>query len=355
MKILLLGEFSAFHKNLQVGLREHGHDVTLASSGDGFKQVRGDINYPKIKSYSFTGKMKYRYKYFQFIKKINNYDIVQLISPNIFPARGFPFKEAFNSLKTKNKKVFLVAAGSDALYWTIAKKKMRYGPFSDVLKYDLNKEKSSFQSMYNLNRDTWIADNVDGIIPCAYEYKISYDSFSKIRNPIPIPLDLTSIKLKVNKVNNQVKIFHGLSRYGFKGTRHIESAFKKLNKKYGSLISLKIDGKMNLNSYLQVLDKANIIIDQVNTFSYGVNAVYGLAMGKVVMGGAEPECKEILDVDELPVINLLPNPDHIVEKVSKIIDEKESIVNIGNRSRIFVEKLHDCRKIAEKYLIEYKI
>ena len=37
MKILLLGDFSAVHKNLKDGLLELGHDVVLASDGDGFK------------------------------------------------------------------------------------------------------------------------------------------------------------------------------------------------------------------------------------------------------------------------------------------------------------------------------
>ena len=35
MKILLLGEYSGLHLNLRDGLRELGHDVVLASAGDG--------------------------------------------------------------------------------------------------------------------------------------------------------------------------------------------------------------------------------------------------------------------------------------------------------------------------------
>lgn len=38
MRILLLGEFSAFHKNLKEGLVALGHEVVLASHGDGWKK-----------------------------------------------------------------------------------------------------------------------------------------------------------------------------------------------------------------------------------------------------------------------------------------------------------------------------
>ena len=37
MKILLLGEYSAIHKNLREGLISLGHEVNLASNGDGWK------------------------------------------------------------------------------------------------------------------------------------------------------------------------------------------------------------------------------------------------------------------------------------------------------------------------------
>ena len=44
MKILLLGEYSNVHATLAEGLRMLGHDVTVASNGDFWKNYPRDIS-----------------------------------------------------------------------------------------------------------------------------------------------------------------------------------------------------------------------------------------------------------------------------------------------------------------------
>ena len=44
MKILLLGDYSAVHKNLKEGLCSLGHEVDFASNGDGWKKIPRDID-----------------------------------------------------------------------------------------------------------------------------------------------------------------------------------------------------------------------------------------------------------------------------------------------------------------------
>ena len=44
MRILLLGEYSNVHWTLAEGLRELGHDVTVVSDGDNWKNYLRDIN-----------------------------------------------------------------------------------------------------------------------------------------------------------------------------------------------------------------------------------------------------------------------------------------------------------------------
>ena len=84
MKILLLGEFSALHKNLKDGLVDLGHDVILASDGDGFKNITRDIDLrPKLPS--FLGKIEIRIKLLIYLfTKFKNFDVVQLINPYLF-------------------------------------------------------------------------------------------------------------------------------------------------------------------------------------------------------------------------------------------------------------------------------
>ena len=40
MKILLIGEYSSVHSTLKEGLTELGHEVVVASAGDGYRNMR---------------------------------------------------------------------------------------------------------------------------------------------------------------------------------------------------------------------------------------------------------------------------------------------------------------------------
>src|SRR5690554_132310 len=136
MKILLIGEFSAFHKNLKEGLVALGHDVTIAANGNGWKKIPFDIDL-SLASTSIIDRLKYRKMLFEFSRRIKGYDVVQLVNPFVFPVHLFPYKYAMTQLKRNNKKLFLAAAGSDSNFWLYGRKKLKYGPFDDYLKYDL--------------------------------------------------------------------------------------------------------------------------------------------------------------------------------------------------------------------------
>lgn len=47
MKILLLGEYSNVHATLADGLRRLGHEVTVASNGDFWKDYPRDIDFSR--------------------------------------------------------------------------------------------------------------------------------------------------------------------------------------------------------------------------------------------------------------------------------------------------------------------
>ena len=61
MKILLLGEFSGFNKNLKDGLLKLGHECQVAGIKDGFKNIPVDINLDSNYS-GIIGKFEKRFK-----------------------------------------------------------------------------------------------------------------------------------------------------------------------------------------------------------------------------------------------------------------------------------------------------
>lgn len=348
MKILLLGEYSALHKNLKEGLQVLGHDVTTVASSDGFKKIQADISLdPRMPS--IFGKVERTLRHLRALNWIKNFDVVQVINPFIFRPFGF-LNEFYRIIKNNNGKLYFLAAGDDSYYWRYGRKVLRYGPFDDALKYDLKTARSIFECdrIFKINKE--IIENSDGVIPVMYEYEVSYKDSHKKKNTIALPVNAANIRYKNNIATGKLVVFHGLNRYGFKGTRHVEEAFDVLRKKYPNDLELVIEGNMPLNKYLSLMNRSNIVIDQTSSYSMGMNGIYAMAMGKVVMGGAEPESLVSLGVEESPAINILPNYKSIVQEIEYLLDRGNDIQRIGFKSRLFVENFHDNVKIASKYL-----
>lgn len=349
MKILLLGEFSSLYKNLKEGLEKLGCEVVTVSAGDGYKNIPADIEL-KSKLPGILGKIHRKIKPFLYLNKFKGFDVVQVINPFVFYHSLLPNFTFFKYIVRANNKLFLSAAGDDSYLWKYGRERLEYGPFEDFLKYD-NKSNSFLmedKSLLDLNEKILGLSN--GVIPIAYEYKVSYEHEDKCLGVIPIPLNLNKIEYKENFVKNRLVIFHGLNRYGFKGTRHVEDAFKYLEEKYPNDLELIIDGGMSLDKYLEVLSKTNVVIDQMNSHSLGVNGVYALAMGKVVIGGAEPIALECQNIRDTPVFNVKPCSKDLIRVIEELLVNKSKIPYFGKNSRKYAEDVHCHMKVAKTYL-----
>lgn len=349
MKILLLGEFSALHKNLKEGLVELGHEAIVAASGDGFKKVPVDISFDSLLP-GIIGKADRQLKPLYLLNKFSGFDVVQLVNPYPFRHKLFPTEFFYKKIKQLNDKFFLLGAGDDAFFWKYGRKALKYGPFDDFLKYDYGSKNFPLNTEESFTFNERVVDLVDGIIPIMYEYEVSYANHPKRLPTIPIPMNVNKVQYQENKPGKKLTIFHGLNRYGFKGTRHVEEAFEYLSNKYPNDLELIIDGKMPLNEYLEVMQRTNVVIDQMYSHSLGVNGVYALAMGKIVMGGAEPESLKSLGVRSSPVINLKPNAQSIIDEVEKLLEYRSQISELGYQSRIFAEQVHGHTKVAQQYI-----
>ena len=349
MKILLVGEFSGLHQNLKYGLQELGCDVTVAAYMDGFKKIPADINLDSNRKGLFRLIEKFCKPIIN-LRKLGGYDVVQFISANYFWDR-FKYNEfIYKKLIRNNAKSFFLAAGCDSFFWKYGPERLKYSPFEETLKYDYKSEKSFHQKQSRLKWNEWIANRVDGIIPIMYEYQQAYSHVENIRQCIPLPINADKIPYTDNIPSGKIKIFHGLNRYGFKGTRYVEEAFDILKKKYPNDLELVIRGNMPLHEYLNVMSDSNVVIDQVLSHSCGMNGLFALAMGKVVLGGAEPESFVALDVKPSPVINLKPDTKHIVSTIENLLERRSEIQDLGRKSRLYVEDIHNHIKIADKYI-----
>ena len=352
MKVLLLGEFSGVHKNLKEGLEQHGVEVTLAAEGDGWKKIECDIFLGSEKKGIF-GKIKKIKNILRAIPKFRGYDVVQLVSPVVFPKSMGLNILIVKYLKRKNSKLFLLGAGAiyeNSIVADFLEKNFKFPGLYQQTKKTLPSVWS--QTSAGRRYNDWLLESVNGYIPIMYEYAEGYRLLksNKLCRTIPIPINVDQVKYTDNEVRGKVVIFHGLNREGIKGTPLIREAMEVLEKKYPERVECVIDGRMPLNEYLEVLNKANVVIDQTYSVSAGVNALYNLAMGKVVMGGGDIECLDEMGVSESPLIAINPCVEDIVSKLEGIIFDREEVKNKGRLSRLFVEKNHDYRDIAKIYL-----
>lgn len=354
MKILLVGEFSGFYNSLKDGLRELGHDVLLASMGDGYKDLPSDILWDS-RYLGYWGVLERSMKVIKTLHLLKGYDVVQFVNPEIFLIRFGFNKFVLNEIIKNNGKSFLTIAGDLVDGWNYWKNPLenniKYSWIPDYVKYDLNGVLPNWlKSKTHLKWEKDMMLKMDGIIPVMYEYSVPYRKYPNLRQTLPLPINTHKIKYFNNNVSKKIIVFHGLNRYGFKGTRFVEKAFEILNKKYPNDLELIIDGKLPYNKYIELLSRANIVIDQTNSYSLGMNALIAMAMGKVVLGGAEPESIKEMGYNYCPAINIIPNEKDIVSKIEMLLDQRKDITDIGFRSRKFIEEYHDYLKVAQQYL-----
>lgn len=360
MKILLLGEYSNLHWTLAEGLRSLGHEVTVASDGDGFKNNRRDIDLTR-KSSGIIDTFKAVSNIYSHLDNLKGYDVVQLINPCFTTLNTQINDYLYSFLKKNNDKVFLGAFGDDA-YWLKAcldKEKFRYSEFYVNGKENDFTNNSYLKELWSEGTprerlNTKIADTCDGIIACLYEYYVSYkDYYDKKLSYIPLPINLDRIgKTEIGK-NDKVNFFIGINkpRTQIKGTDRLYDTLVKVGKKYEQDITITKIESVSYSEYLEYIKDADVVLDQLYSYSPAMNGLLTLAMGKVLVSGAEPEMYDLLNESEnRPIVNVIPSEEDIFNKLENIILNREALPHISNRSREFVENYHDYIKIARQYI-----
>ena len=89
----------------------------------------------------------------------------------------------------------------------------------------------------------------------------------------------------------------------------------------------------------------------VYAYDQGYNALEAMAMGKIVFTGAEEEWLKLYNIKaDTVVINAIPETAKIVKKLLWLIENPKMLKSISLNARKFIEKNHDFKKIATKYI-----
>ncbi len=99
------------------------------------------------------------------------------------------------------------------------------------------------------------------------------------------------------------------------------------------------------------MNVADVLLDQLYSYTPAMNALLAMAKGIVVVSGGEPENYEILGETELkPIINVYPSEEDVFNKLEYLLLHKEVIPELSRQSIEYVHRHHNHIKVAQQYL-----
>ena len=330
MKVLLLPTEFAGQVNLSAqGLREIGVEAYNTARPLPFGYPV-DID-PRITWMPFLKETRDPLLFFKWAKE---FDIFHYNKSPYLPM-GFDVK-----LLYKKQKPFVIEFwGSDIRLYKLEKERNPYFTGDNATNQERKTNRLKFWSSYT--NEVIFSDHSADIFLKPYFKKIHIVG-QRIDTKLYSP-NYPSLEI------NRPKIVHAPSVKATKGTQYIHKALEKLKKMGMEFEYIEVSGVTHQKA-IQIYSKADIIIDQLLIGSHGAFACEAMALGKPVI------CyilDELLDTypDGFPIVNA--NPDTITEVLEELLCSPEKRHEIGVKSRVYVEKVHDIRVVAKKLLAIY--
>lgn len=389
MRILLIGEYSNVHATLAKGLRTLGHEVTVVSNGDFWKDYPRDIDVARPEGR--LGGLRLLFKVWALLPRLRGYDVVQLINPMFFELKAERLFPLYRYLRRHNKRMILCAMGMD-YYWVSEctyNKPLRYSDFNfgDRVRTDAPalKEQRDWLGTPKEQLNKMIAHDCDSIVAGLYEDFVCYEPhFRQKTHFIPLPMELpatsphpigTSLNNVPHPVNTssqdaphsigtsspdaprKVRIFIGISkgRSQYKGTDiMLQAAEDVLRKHPDSALLMKAEG-VPFEQYKKMMDGADVILDQLYSYTPSMNPLLAMSKGIICVGGGEPENYEILGESQLrPIINVEPTYESVFQQLEQLVLHPERIPELKRQSMEYVKRHHNHLKVARQYEALYQ-
>lgn len=362
MKILLIGEFSNVHWTLACALRQLGHEVTVVSDGNTWRQYPCDVRLYR-KSTSAIHTLKYLFDIMRQLPKWRGYDVVQVISPVLFlslkPQR---LKKIYDYLLRHNKRVYMGAMSDDYhyIYDSYVRRRLKYCDFytpTREIDNERNRETAhGWLNTYSKDLCLHVADTCHGIIAVLYEYYVAYkDDYPQKTSYVPLPIvpDDTAFENLPSDPPSPVRFFVGMDRRRneLKGTDILYRVAKQLEAKYPGRCEVVATESLPYREYVAMMKQCDVLLDQIYSYTPAMNALQAMSMGMVVVSGGEEESYALLGEDELrPIINVQPDEEGAYRQLEQLVLHPERIPQLKREGIAYVHRHHDSLKVAERYL-----
>ena len=357
MKILLLGEYSNVHATLAKGLRILGHEVTVASNGDFWKDYPRDQDLSRHQGK--LGGLALMAKVATLLPRWRGYDVVQLINPMFLELQARHLFPIYRYLRRHNSSMVLCALGMD-YYWVnecTYRRPMRYSDFNlgDTIRTDecAVREQRDWIGTAKEQLNRMIAEDCDAIVAGLYDDHVCYaPHFPQKLHFIPLPLDAPEKLAHQERTTPPLRLFVGISRgrSAYKGTDIMLRAAEAIREKHPDRLEIVMAEGVPFVRYQQLMDGSDAMMDQLYSYTPAMNALLAMSKGIIVIGGGEPENYEILGETELrPIVNVQPSYESVCEELEQLILHPEQVPLLKQQSIEYVRRHHDYLKVARQY------
>lgn len=358
MRILLLGEYSNVHATLAKGLRAKGHEVTVVSNGDFWKDYPRDIDVSRKPG--TLGGLALLYKVKRLLPRLQGYDVVQLINPLFLELKARRLFPIYRYLRAHNGKMFLGAFGMD-WYWVDGcrrRKHLRYSDFNigEELRTDPSAQRET-EDWCGTEKETLnrlIAEDCDGIIAGLYEYWSCYAPvFPEKTTFIPFPIECRMPPSELAPTPDKVKVFIGINRErsAYKGTDIMLAEARKVAAAHPSTMQLEVAESVPFEQYQKMLNGSDVLLDQLYSYTPSMNTLLAMSKGIICVGGGEPENYALIDERECkPIINVTPRPGSVHEALEWLLSHRDRIPLLKQQSQVYVHRHHEVSSVTERYL-----
>ncbi|MEK9773222.1 MAG: glycosyltransferase family 1 protein, partial [Opitutae bacterium] len=149
-----------------------------------------------------------------------------------------------------------------------------------------------------------------------------------------------------------LRIGHAPSNRQVKGTQEILDVIKQLKINFEERFEFVLIENVDHEDAMRLYDSIDILIDQIYVGWYGGLAVEAMALGKPVLCYIRESDLRFIPQEmaqDLPVINVESNT--LLTVLSSMIEmPREQLLELGRRSRSYVEKWHCPTKVVQQLI-----
>ncbi|MBU9899022.1 hypothetical protein KTQ94_10010 [Prevotella stercorea] len=371
MKILLIGEASFLHNTLKKGLVERGHRVLTMSDGNGWHDAPRDIDLRRDGRWGKLGGLRVVWQLLRHLPQLCGNDVVQIHNYQFVPLMYRWNTLLLRFLKLTNRRVVKGCFGDDPqifrrqaqgvpaysdTYWSgqLQNADQHRDRIAEVVEHGAEASWRKTTSM------------ADAIVACLYEYWLDYNEppYAAKLHYIPLPMECEEmvrwcdgemVKCVGNDApSHPLTILIGLQpkRDFMKGAMKIAAFVEEVARRHPGKVQIKYVEGVPYDEYMHLLAEADVLVDQLYSYTPSMNSLAAMARGTVVIGGGEEEYYEFIGEDTLrPIINVRPDvPDEEnITAIERALFTDGMLERMAQESIQFVHKYHDYRLVAKQY------